>query len=134
MHSTDRASPKERVDPDGPIASMERSSRHASECLTRLPLSESLTVDQVRAIAALARLALSDAELATLAPQLDAIVGYVALLDQVRTDGVEPLAHALPVQNVFREDEASESLSRDQALANAPRQRDGCFAVPAVLE
>ena len=97
-------------------------------------MSESLTPDQVRAIARLARLDLSDDEVARLAPQLGAIVGYVALLRQVDTTGVEPLAHALPVQNVFREDECAESLPRELALANAPKQRDGCFAVPAVLE
>ena len=97
-------------------------------------MSETLTPDQVRAIARLARLELSDDELAHLAPQIGAIVGYVAKLREVRTEGVEPLAHALPVQNVFREDEPAESLPREQALANAPKQRDGCFAVPAVLE
>ena len=97
-------------------------------------MSEPLTLDQVRAIARLARLDLSEEEVARLAPQLGAIVGYVALLRQVDTAGVEPLAHALPVQNVFREDECAESLPRERALANAPKQRDGCFAVPAVLE
>ena len=94
----------------------------------------SLTPDQVRAIARLARLELSDDEVAHLAPQLDAIVGYVEHLREVDTKGVEPLAHALPVQNVFREDEPADSLPRERALANAPKQRDGCFAVPAVLE
>ena len=97
-------------------------------------MPESLTLDQVRAIARLARLELSDDELAHLAPQLGAIVGYVALLREVDTKGVEPLAHALPVQNVFREDSPTESLPREQALANAPKSREGCFAVPAVLE
>ena len=93
-----------------------------------------LTPDQVHAIARLARLSLSDDEVAHLAPQLDAIVGYVAKLREVDTTDVEPLAHALPVQNVFREDECAESLPRERALANAPKQRDGCFTVPAVLE
>lgn len=97
-----------------------------------------LTTEQVRWIAHLARLELTDAEVATLTPQLDAIVGYVALLDQVPTAGVEPLAHALPVQNVFREDAVAPSLPIDQALAAAPRRRQAkdeqFFAVPAVLE
>ena len=97
-------------------------------------MHKSLTLDQVRAIARLARLELSDDELAHLAPQLGAIVEYVAVLRQVDTAGVEPLAHALPVQNVFREDEAAESLPRERALANAPKPREGCFSVPAVLE
>ena len=97
-------------------------------------MSESLTLDQVRAIARLARLELSDDELRHLVPQLGAIVGYVAKLSEVDTAGVEPLAHALPVQNVFREDEVATSLPRERALANAPKAREGCFAVPAVLE
>lgn len=97
-----------------------------------------LTLEQVRWIAHLARLQLSDAELATMTPQLGAIVEYVAQLQQVATQGVEPLAHALPVQNVFRDDEPTPSLSVSEALANAPKPREAkgerYFAVPAVLE
>ena len=55
-----------------------------------------------------------------MAHQLGAIVEYVSQLQQVPTDGVEPLAHALPVSNVFRDDEPSPSLSVEEALANAP--------------
>jgi aspartyl-tRNA(Asn)/glutamyl-tRNA(Gln) amidotransferase subunit C len=94
----------------------------------------SLTPDDVRKIALLSRLELSDDELAVLGPQLDAIVGYVAQLSEAPTDGVEPLAHALPVQNVFRDDEPGESLPVEQALANAPAKRGAFFQVPAVLE
>jgi aspartyl-tRNA(Asn)/glutamyl-tRNA(Gln) amidotransferase subunit C len=94
----------------------------------------SLTPDDVRKIAHLSRLDLTDEELALLGPQLDAIVGYMAQLQEVPTDGVEPLAHALPVQNVFREDEPGESLPVGEALANAPAKRGPYFRVPAVLE
>jgi aspartyl-tRNA(Asn)/glutamyl-tRNA(Gln) amidotransferase subunit C len=94
----------------------------------------SLTPDDVRKIALLSRLELSDAELAVLAPQLDAIVDYMALLQEVPTEGVEPLAHALTVQNVFRDDEPVPSLPVEQALANAPATRGPFFRVPAVLE
>ena len=94
----------------------------------------SLTADQVRWVAHLARLELTDAELATLTPQLSAIVDYVNQLQQVNTDGVEPLAHALAVHNVFRDDEPAPSLPVDQALANAPQRRDDFFSVPAVLD
>ena len=98
-----------------------------------------LTPQQVRDIAVLARLELSEAELDEMARQLGAIVGYFAQLEEVSTEGVEPLAHALPVANVFRDDELAPSLSIDDALANAPdRRRDGrgdrFFGVPAVLE
>lgn len=94
----------------------------------------SLTADEVRWVAHLARLQLTDAELATMTPQLSAIVEYVDLLKQVNTDGVEPLAHALEVRNVFRPDEPAPSLPVEEALANAPDRRGEFYAVPAVLE
>jgi aspartyl-tRNA(Asn)/glutamyl-tRNA(Gln) amidotransferase subunit C len=99
----------------------------------------SLSTDDVRWVAHLARLELSDAELATMTRQLSAIVGYVDQLRQVNTEGVEPLVHALEVSNVFRDDEAAPSLAVDEALANAPDRRtdaDGrqYFGVPAVLD
>jgi aspartyl-tRNA(Asn)/glutamyl-tRNA(Gln) amidotransferase subunit C len=97
-------------------------------------MSSSLTLEQVHKIAHLARLELTEAELAVLAPQLGAIVEYMAQLQKAPTDGVEPLAHALPVQNVFRDDEPAPSLPVDEALANAPARRGPFYAVPAVLE
>lgn len=98
-----------------------------------------LTPEQVRSIAHLARLELTADELATMTRQLDAIVEYVTLLQEVNTDGVEPLAHALPVSNVFRADEPADSLPPDVAVACAPEARktgrgERYFAVPAVLE
>ena len=98
----------------------------------------SLSEAEVREVAALARLELSAAELAAMAPQLSAILDYVRQLQQVNTDGVEPLAHALDVHNVFRDDEPEPSLPVAEALANAPdRRRARCeqfYGVPAVLE
>jgi aspartyl-tRNA(Asn)/glutamyl-tRNA(Gln) amidotransferase subunit C len=101
--------------------------------------SSHLTPDDVRWVAHLARLELTDAELARMTAQLGAIVEYVAQLQAVPTDGVEPLAHALPVSNVFRDDEPAPSLPADQAVACAPEPRktakgERFFAVPAVLE
>ena len=99
----------------------------------------SLTADDVRWVAHLARLELTDAELETMTRQLGAIVGYVDQLRQADTDGVEPLAHALDVHNVFRDDEPAPSLPVDEALANAPDRRTDAegrqyYGVPAVLE
>jgi aspartyl-tRNA(Asn)/glutamyl-tRNA(Gln) amidotransferase subunit C len=93
-----------------------------------------LTPEQVRWVAHLARLELSDAELETMTRQLSAIIDYVNQLQQVDTQGIEPLAHPLPVHNVFRDDEPAPSLSVEAALANAPNRRDGFYGVPAVLE
>jgi aspartyl-tRNA(Asn)/glutamyl-tRNA(Gln) amidotransferase subunit C len=94
----------------------------------------SLTTEQVRWVAHLARLELSDAELETMTRQLSSIVDYVAQLQQVDTQGVQPLAHALEIHNVFRDDELAPCLPVDVALANAPDRRGDFYAVPAVLE
>jgi aspartyl-tRNA(Asn)/glutamyl-tRNA(Gln) amidotransferase subunit C len=94
----------------------------------------SLTLDDVRWVAQLGRLQLSDPDLVTIARQLGAIVDYVNQLQQVNTDGVEPLYHALPIHNVFREDEPRPSLPVDEALANAPDRRGDFYGVPAVLD
>jgi aspartyl-tRNA(Asn)/glutamyl-tRNA(Gln) amidotransferase subunit C len=94
----------------------------------------SLTAEQVRWVAHLGRLELGDADLETMTRQLSAIVDYVNQLQQVNTDGVEPLAHAVELQNVFRDDEPAPSLPADAALANAPQRRGDFYAVPAVLD
>ncbi|MCS6852225.1 MAG: Asp-tRNA(Asn)/Glu-tRNA(Gln) amidotransferase subunit GatC [Gemmataceae bacterium] len=94
----------------------------------------SLTADQVRWVAHLARLELSEADLAKLTEQLSAIVDYVGQLQSVNTDGVEPLAHPLPIHNVFREDEPHVPLPVEAALANAPDRHGGFYGVPAVLD
>jgi aspartyl-tRNA(Asn)/glutamyl-tRNA(Gln) amidotransferase subunit C len=94
----------------------------------------SLSADDVRWVAHLARLELSDAELAQLTPQLRAILDYMQQLQQLNTDGVEPLAHPLGGHNVFRADEPAPSLPVDAALANAPDRRGDFYGVPAVLD
>jgi aspartyl-tRNA(Asn)/glutamyl-tRNA(Gln) amidotransferase subunit C len=94
----------------------------------------SLSLDEVRKVAKLARLELAAADLARMADQLNRIIGYVDQLQQVDTDGVEPLAHPLPVQNVFREDEPAPSLPVDDALKNAPDRVGDYFGVPAVFD
>jgi aspartyl-tRNA(Asn)/glutamyl-tRNA(Gln) amidotransferase subunit C len=93
-----------------------------------------LTADQVRWVAHLARLECTPDELALFTSQLSGIVDYVTQLNAVNTDGVEPMAHALPVQNVFRPDEVAPSLPAEEALANAPDRRGDFYGVPAVLD
>ena len=94
----------------------------------------SLSAEQVHWIARLARLELSEGELVTMAAQLSEVIGYFAQLQQVNTEGVEPMAHALDLQNVFRADDPAPSLPVDEALANAPKRQQDFFAVPAVLD
>ena len=94
----------------------------------------SISVEQVRWVATLARLELSESDLATMTQQLSAILAYVDQLKNVPTDGVEPLAHPLDIHNVFRADEQAPSLPVDEALANAPNREGDFFGVPAVLD
>jgi aspartyl-tRNA(Asn)/glutamyl-tRNA(Gln) amidotransferase subunit C len=93
-----------------------------------------ITLQDAATIAHLARLELTPEELAALTPQLSAILEYVQQLQQVNTDGIEPLAHPLPLQNVFRDDEPVPSLSLEEALANAPRRAGDFYSVPAVFD
>ncbi|QDU23238.1 Asp-tRNA(Asn)/Glu-tRNA(Gln) amidotransferase subunit GatC [Urbifossiella limnaea] len=94
----------------------------------------SLTLDQVRKVAKLARLEMTEADLGRMQTQLSAILDYVDQLQQLNTDGVEPLAHPLPVQNVFRPDEPRPSLPVAEALRNAPTRLGDYFGVPAVFD
>lgn len=94
----------------------------------------SLTAEQVRWVAHLSRLQLSEAELQMMTPQLSSILGYVDQLQKLNTDGVEPLVHALEQSNIFREDALKPSLDPAEALANAPERHGNLFQVPAILE
>jgi aspartyl-tRNA(Asn)/glutamyl-tRNA(Gln) amidotransferase subunit C len=89
--------------------------------------------EEVEKVSLLGRLLLSEDELRTMTAQLGGILQYMDLLGEVDTEGVEPMAHALEVSGVFREDEAGPSLPRDEALAGAPSRDDECYRVPAVL-
>jgi aspartyl-tRNA(Asn)/glutamyl-tRNA(Gln) amidotransferase subunit C len=93
-----------------------------------------LTRDDVLHLARLARLALTDDEVARLTDQLSGILDHFTALQAADTEGVEPTAHALPLANVMREDETEPSLPRGAVLANAPAEEDGMFRVRAVLE
>jgi aspartyl-tRNA(Asn)/glutamyl-tRNA(Gln) amidotransferase subunit C len=95
-------------------------------------MTQRIDVDQVRHIAHLARLALTDEECRRYASQLEAILDYVEQLMQVDVEGIEPTAHPLPINNVYAADEPRATLSRESALANAPAQQDGFFLVPRV--
>ncbi len=94
----------------------------------------SLSIADVKKVATLARLEMSDADLNKMAEQLNNILGYVDQLSSVNTDGIEPLAHPLPLANVFREDVPVPSLSVDAALQNAPTRLADFFGVPAVFD
>ncbi len=92
-----------------------------------------LTPADVARLGELARIRLSEAELAHLAPQLDVILASVATVAEVAGADVPPTSHALPLTNVFREDVVTPSLPREAVLAGAPAAEDGYFRVPRIL-
>ena len=95
---------------------------------------EKISREEVEKVAKLARLELSGAEVDEFTGQLGAILEYVEKMNELDTENIEPLAHCLPVSNVFRDDEVKESLGTEKTLANAP-QRDGeFFKVPKILD
>ena len=93
----------------------------------------SLSDEDVRKLALLARLELSDDEVATIGPQLDSILDFVQKLSELDTENVEPMTTALDVDNRWREDQQVPGLSHDQALQNAPARDADSFLVPPVL-
>jgi aspartyl-tRNA(Asn)/glutamyl-tRNA(Gln) amidotransferase subunit C len=89
---------------------------------------------QVRKVAKLSRLDLTEAEIEAFTGQLSAILDYVEKMNELDTDDVEPLAHCLPISNVLREDRAKDSLGAEKALANAPQRDGNFFKVPKILD
>ena len=88
----------------------------------------------VEHVALLSRLEFSEAELEKYTGQMDAILAYIDVLNQVDTEGVEPLAHVLDLKNVMRPDVVQPSLPRKAALLNAPEPENGFFKVPKIVE
>jgi aspartyl-tRNA(Asn)/glutamyl-tRNA(Gln) amidotransferase subunit C len=97
-------------------------------------MPEKIDKEQVRKVAKLSRLDLTEDEIEEFTGQLSAILEYVEKMNELDTENVEPLAHCLPISNVFRQDIVKNSLGTEKALANAP-QRDGeFFKVPKILD
>lgn len=93
-----------------------------------------MDIEEVRKVAALARLDLTDEELKTYGQQLTQILDYVKVLDEVNLEDVDPMPHAVDLKNVLREDERRPSLPREAALQNAPKTDGQYFQVPQILE
>lgn len=94
----------------------------------------SVNADQVRHIARLARIKMSDQEIDALAPELNNILGWIEQLGEVDTDGVEPLTAVIDNKLRLRDDAVTDGNIRDEVLANAPGAEHGFFAVPKVIE
>jgi aspartyl-tRNA(Asn)/glutamyl-tRNA(Gln) amidotransferase subunit C len=93
----------------------------------------SISRPEIEKVALLGRLRLNGVEIAAMTAELGRIVAYVDQLAEVDTAGVEPMAHAIELTNVFRQDDVGDSLPREQALANAPHHDSRGYLVPAVL-
>ena len=93
-----------------------------------------ISQEEIKNIALLSRLEVKEEHMAHVEKELSDILTYVAELNVLELDGVEPMAHAVPLQNVFREDETKPSLNYDLALSNAPEAEDGYFKVPRVVQ
>ena len=92
-----------------------------------------ITIEQVEHVATLAKLHLSEQEKADYTRQLGDILTYIEKLEELDTSDVEPLSHVMDVTNAFREDTPGKSLSREEALANAPETDGKFFIVPKVI-
>ena len=88
----------------------------------------------IEKVARLARLELSEGEKETFGNQLEQILTYMEQLNRLDTTGVEPTSHAIPIYNVFREDEVRPSIPQEEVLAIAPDEEDGHFKVPRIIE
>jgi len=93
-----------------------------------------ITREEVRHVATLFRLGLSEDDIARFQEQLSQIIDYFQVLQQVDTEGVEPTSHTLALENVMRDDEPRPSFPSDDILANAPFRENDFFRVRAVLE
>ncbi len=93
-----------------------------------------ITREEVAHVAKLARLELTEEEQETFTGQMDAILAYVEKLNELDTADVIPTAHAVPMENAFREDVVRPSIGVENALSNAPARAEGFFRVPKVIE
>jgi len=93
-----------------------------------------ITMELISYLEKLGRISLTEEEKEKTRIDLSSILGYIDKLNELDTDSVEPLSHALPITNVFREDVVTNSDRRDIILSNAPDKKDGCFKVPKTVE
>lgn len=93
-----------------------------------------ISKEQVKHVAELSRLEISEEEADMLTDQLSEIITAAELLNELDTTGVEPITHASDLKNVLRKDEPKKWITQEEALKNAPDQKDGHFRVPSILE
>lgn len=90
--------------------------------------------ETIEYVGILAKLELSEAEKEQAKKDMGSMLDYIDKLNELNTDGVEPMSHVFPVQNIFREDVVTNKDDRENILANAPERKDGSFKVPKTVE
>lgn len=93
-----------------------------------------ITLEEIRNVAFLSRLVMTDGEMEIFKDQLGKILEYASVLDELDIKDVEPTSHVVPLKNVFREDEVKPSLPVEEALANAPDPAGNFFTVPRIID
>ena len=93
-----------------------------------------ISIDEVKHVAHLARLAITEEEAEMFQKQLDAIITYAEQLNELDTTNIEPTSHVLAMKNVMREDERKQGLPIEDVVKNAPDHKDGYIRVPSILE
>lgn len=93
-----------------------------------------ITEETITYVAALAKLELSEEEKEKAKTDLANILGYIDTMNELDTDGIEPMSHAFPMKNVFREDVVTNQEDRENLLSNAPAKKEGSFLVPKTVE
>ena len=91
-----------------------------------------ISEEEVKHVAKLARLELTDEEVQKYSKQLGDILKYVEQMNEIDTTGIEPMPHAIPVTNVMREDEVKYEQTKEELMKNAPYEEDGFFRVPKI--
>lgn len=97
-------------------------------------MANKISDETIEYVGILAKLDLSDEEKEAAKKDMERMLDYIDMLNQLDTEGVEPMSHVFPVHNVFREDVVTNGDDRENMLANAPEQRDGAFVVPRTVE
>ncbi|HIT40994.1 MAG TPA: Asp-tRNA(Asn)/Glu-tRNA(Gln) amidotransferase subunit GatC [Candidatus Caccovicinus merdipullorum] len=97
-------------------------------------MANKISDETIEYVGILAKLDLSDEEKEAAKKDMGRMLDYIDMLNQLDTEGVEPMSHVFPVHNVFREDVVTNGDDRENMLANAPEQRDGAFVVPRTVE
>ncbi|SHJ18346.1 Asp-tRNA(Asn)/Glu-tRNA(Gln) amidotransferase subunit GatC [Parasporobacterium paucivorans] len=97
-------------------------------------MSNIITDETIEYVSILAKLDLSEEEREQAKKDMGSMLDYIDKLNELNTQGVEPMSHIFPVNNVFREDVLENGDDRDNLLSNAPQKKDGCYKVPKTVE